>query len=84
MKRGYVRLRSAFNLSVSTLVHVHLLIFESVVATLMAEESKGAKAWCIYVSFAAMPKVGEVKVPCKGSDTIRHVLIKVSVFKHTL
>ena len=33
-------------------------------------------AWCIYVSFLECSEIGQVKVPCKPHDTIRHLIIK--------
>jgi len=33
-------------------------------------------AWCIYVSFLECPEIGQVKVPCKPHDTVRHLIIK--------
>ena len=33
-------------------------------------------AWCIYVSFLECAEIGQVKVPCKPHDTVRHLIIK--------
>ena len=43
----------------------------------MGTESGGG-SWCVYVSFLGVAGLGEVKVPCKAKDSIRHLLIKVS------
>ncbi|EKX42582.1 hypothetical protein GUITHDRAFT_111554 [Guillardia theta CCMP2712] len=52
-----------------------LHLFDARFRGAMGTESGGG-SWCVYVSFLGVAGLGEVKVPCKAKDSIRHLLIK--------